>query len=260
LSKPVLILSCGAVHKRHGLESFAEMFVRGGGLGPGAYEVVDATRRRPGPLTGYGAIIVTGSLAMVTAGQNWVRRLSDLVLETFDRDLPMLGVCFGHQAMAKTLGGRVDYHPESEAIGTFDIERRPGAEKLPSPVRLPQILPANLYHAQVVLEPPKGSAILAGHDHDRHCVIGYGPKRLGVQFHPEFDQRIMLAFTRNLDPARPVPSGPGRPPLSIKYAPIRPTPLAAKVLSDFLAPWAKAGGRRDEGGRPDRLSLSEAAS
>jgi GMP synthase (glutamine-hydrolysing) len=241
MAKPVLILSCGPVHKRYRLESFAEMFVKAGKLREGSYEVVDVTHRHPPwPIAGYGGAILTGSLAMVTDGQRWVERLAAWIVQAAQEEFPLLGVCFGHQAMAHALGGTVGYHPESSIFGTFDLNLHPAA-KSTILKNLPPVFPAQLSHAQVVLEPPPEAEVLAGHDHDPYCALKYGHGQLSVQFHPEFDLRIMEAFLKKTDVNSPPKAAPNRPAQKLLFAPLRPSPEAGKVVADFLAVHAGLG-------------------
>src|SRR4051812_43106714 len=48
----------------------------------------------------YDGIWVTGSPHSVTAGATWMRRTADYLREASERNVPILGVCFGHQLLA----------------------------------------------------------------------------------------------------------------------------------------------------------------
>jgi GMP synthase (glutamine-hydrolysing) len=236
MSKIMLILSCGSVHKRYGLESFATMFVNGGGLSSGNYDVIDGTRKRPSTnFSELAGVIITGSQSMVTERSKWVEKLISWIQEAMACPVPILGVCFGHQLMALAMGGKVDYHPQSVAVGTFDVSLSPGA-KPSSPLlsKLPLSFPAHMYHAQVVLERPPGAMPLGYWDHDPNCVLRYSPNKVSVQFHPEFDVRIMEGFIKNLNPDKPLPASEGRPSQTLLMAPLRPAVEAHSILPTFV--------------------------
>ncbi|RYF49524.1 MAG: glutamine amidotransferase, partial [Comamonadaceae bacterium] len=65
----------------------------------------------PAPHAVAGAII-TGSWNMVTDREDWSELTAAWVREAFAGDVPLLGICYGHQLMAHALGGVVDYHPQ----------------------------------------------------------------------------------------------------------------------------------------------------
>jgi GMP synthase (glutamine-hydrolysing) len=62
-------------------------------------------RDLPAGVDRFAGVVVTGSAASVLDGIPWVERLLRLVREATARRVPLLGVCFGHQAMAQALAG-----------------------------------------------------------------------------------------------------------------------------------------------------------
>jgi len=89
--------------------------------------------------------------------------------------IPVLGICFGAQALAAALGGQVEAAPHSE-IGWITIETLDPALIEPGPWLE--------FHGDRCLPPP-GARLLAQTD---VCVQAFslGP-HLAVQFHPEVD-------------------------------------------------------------------------
>lgn len=65
----------------------------------------------PADLSGYDGFIITGSPASVHDEEPWVHRLMQVIRDIRAADLPLFGACFGHQAIAKALGGRVGKNP-----------------------------------------------------------------------------------------------------------------------------------------------------
>src|SRR5215469_3916164 len=139
--KPVLIIRTGRapapIRARHG--DFPHWFRLGAQLSPERACVVDveAGETLPGPHEVAGALI-TGSAAMVTDRAAWSERTAGWIRDAMDVELPLFGVCYGHQLMAHALGGRVDYLPGGREIGTLPIELLPGAEHDPLAAHLPQ--------------------------------------------------------------------------------------------------------------------------
>ena len=235
MPKAILILSCGGVHARYGLESFADMFVKAGRMRRGENEIMDATRKSPPRrIDDYSGVIITGSQSMVTNNSLWSKKLANWIPGLLESGKPTLGVCYGHQIMAKAMGGLVGYHPAHVSVGTFNVTLGANARMAPPLDILPKTFPAHMYHAQVVLDPPPGAKVMGGYSQDPNCVISYGFYQLSVQFHPEFDCRIMRAFTRGLDPLKPLPASEGRPDQTLLMTPLSEAPVATTILRSFV--------------------------
>ena len=50
--------------------------------------------------------VITGSHDMITNDTDWILATTRWVREAVKADLPMIGICFGHQLMANALGGK----------------------------------------------------------------------------------------------------------------------------------------------------------
>lgn len=153
----------------------------------------------PQPDTIAGAVI-TGSWAMVTDKEPWSERTAQWLRDAMAAQVPLLGVCYGHQLMAHAFGGVVDFHPQGREIGQHAVTLSEDAERDPLLASLPATFHANLTHEQSVLTPPPGAVVLGRSAHDPHQILRYGPNALSVQFHPEFFPELMAAcLTRRAD-------------------------------------------------------------
>ncbi len=140
------------------------------------------------------AAIITGSWAMVTDLLPWSEKTAQWIRDAMAIEMPLVGVCYGHQLMAHALGGRVDYHPEGPEIGCKKINILPSATEDPSLKGWPATFLAHLTHMQSIIELPPGAKVLAYSDHDAHQIVRYGPKAISTQFHPEFTPDILRAM------------------------------------------------------------------
>src|SRR5690242_14472060 len=69
-------------------------------------EVVKVVDGEPLPRGhGYDGVVITGSWAMVTEREPWSVATAAYLLELIAREVPILGVCYGHQLLVDALGG-----------------------------------------------------------------------------------------------------------------------------------------------------------
>lgn len=228
--KPILVICTGrapaSIRARHG--DFPQWFRRGFRLRAEQVRVVDvfAGEALPAPADLKGAVI-TGSASMVTERAHWSEHCAGWVRDAMDAELPLFGVCFGHQLIAHALGGRVDYLPGGREIGTQSITvlQDVSDDHLP----MPDGFKAHTTHEQSVLEPPAGSTVLARSKRDPHQVLRYEKQAMSTQFHPEFSAEIMRDYIKrkHADIARE-----GSNPREIFNA-VAATPVARRLLSRF---------------------------
>lgn len=230
--KPVLIIRTGRapdpIRARHG--DFPHWFRLGAQLAPERVRVIDvaAGEALPPPGEVAGALI-TGSAAMVTERAAWSERTAGWIRDAMDIELPMFGVCYGHQLMAHALGGRVDYLPGGREIGTMLIEVAQQAAHDPVAAALPASFRAHTTHEQSVLELPKGATVLASSARDPHHLLRYGENAVSVQFHPEFNADVMRAYIHR---KRADMHREGFDPHHT-FRQVAPTPIARRLMRQF---------------------------
>jgi GMP synthase (glutamine-hydrolysing) len=139
-------------------------------------------------------VIITSAHEMVTDQLPWIHRLETRLQALIQQQVPILGICFGHQLLAQAAGGRVDFHPRGKEIGTVSIHLTDEATRDPIFQTMPTDFPAHVTHAQTVTHLPPGAVCLAHNDHDPHQAFRLGQCAWGVQFHPEFSAEIMRAY------------------------------------------------------------------
>lgn len=168
-----------------------------GGLGSAehAIEVVDIQQGERLPeLSRVAAIVITGSASMVTERSGWMEETAGWLRQAVAEQVPLLGICFGHQLLAYALEGDVGYNPRGVEVGTATIRLGAEAQRDPLFMGMPGEFPAQVSHRQSVLRLPAGARLLAASDKDPHQAFAYGVCAWGIQFHPEFDARIIRYF------------------------------------------------------------------
>ncbi|MGE7139360.1 glutamine amidotransferase [Luteibacter sp. NPDC031894] len=231
--KPVLIVRTGrapdTISRRHG--DFPRWFRLGLRLHEARLRIVDVEHgdSLPDPEDCAGAVI-TGSASMVTEKLPWSERTAGWIRNAMDIDLPLLGVCYGHQLMSHALGGGVDYLPGGREMGTLRIDTHAHAVKDPLGVALPTAFHAHATHEQSVLELPRGAVSLARSDRDPHHLVRYGKHAVSTQFHPEFSATVMRAY---IERKRDALREEGQSPEALLAA-VAPTPHAGMLLRGFV--------------------------
>lgn len=129
------------------------------------------------PLAGVGHIVVLGAAWSVYEERisSWIAEELDWLRAADEAGIPVLGICFGAQALAVALGGQVEAASRSE-VGWTSVETLDPALIEPGPW-------LEFHHDHCL--PPPGARLLA---QSEVCVQAFsiGP-HLAVQFHPEVD-------------------------------------------------------------------------
>lgn len=147
----------------------------------------------PNPLE-FAGILLTGSHSMVTDREAWSRAAADWLPGAVASQVPLLGVCYGHQLLAEAMGGRVGNHPKGMEMGTVEIRMKPAAAHDPLMKKLPETLKVHASHTQSVISLPPKAVLLAANAWEPHHAFSIGDRAWGIQFHPEFDAHIMLTY------------------------------------------------------------------
>ncbi len=173
---------------------FDHWFVRELGEGLDISVVNVAAGESPGHPEQWDGIVVTGSPAMVSERADWSERTATWLASAVNLQIPLLGVCYGHQLLAHAFGGDVGYHPQGRESGTFGVELFDSATTDPLLGHLPKRFPSQLTHRQSVLRLPDSAVLLARNEFEPHQAFRIGSCAWGVQFHPEFTPEIMKAY------------------------------------------------------------------
>ncbi len=178
----------------------------------------------------FAGVLVTGSAAFVTDHADWSERSAAWLRQTAHDDLPVFGICYGHQLMAHALGGEVAYNPAGRESGTIELELQPQAAQDPLFQGLPQHFAAHATHLQTVLRAPDGAEVLARSPLDGCHAFRWGRQAWGVQFHPEFATHHMRGYVRARADCIGRHGGCAR---SIERA-VSAAPLARQLLRRFV--------------------------
>ena len=139
--------------------------------------------------------IVTGSPHGVYEDHSWIPTVSQLINNVYEANLPIFGVCFGHQLIAQALGGHVEKSEKGWGLGlhTYQVNNKPDYMS-----NLSEEVTLNICHQDQVLRPPQGATVYAKSEFCENAGFYIKDKVLTMQAHPEF----LVDFTKALLNAR----------------------------------------------------------
>ncbi|MDA1324911.1 MAG: type 1 glutamine amidotransferase [Proteobacteria bacterium] len=130
------------------------------------------------------AWVVTGSRCGVYDGFPWIAKLEAFLRDLHKARVPLVGICFGHQAIAEALGGKVEKFSGGWSCG-MERYRFVGRDT-------PAALLA--WHQDQIVVPPPGAEIIASSNFCRYAGLRFGEHTLTLQPHPEFSLEYMRAL------------------------------------------------------------------
>ncbi len=160
-------------------EMFSRLFDHRDDVELVTYNVVNG--EMPDRATECAAWLTTGSRYSVNDDEQWIRDLEEFVREVAEDRVPLVGVCFGHQLIAKALGGSVVRSERGWGVGIKEVEIADGLDwaKNAGSCRV-----ASVHQDQVDRLPPDAE-ILGWNDHCPVSMMSVGSTILGLQGHPE---------------------------------------------------------------------------
>jgi GMP synthase (glutamine-hydrolysing) len=143
-------------------------------------------------------IIITGSSAMVTEKAAWSEATINWLKQFVSARIPIMGVCYGHQLLAKLLGGKVDWNPKGRELGKVTLQF---TKDMQTDILFKQIINEQTQsaaflasHQQSVKMLPKKATLLGTTNLDNNHCFRYNKHIWGLQFHPEFTIEIIKDY------------------------------------------------------------------
>jgi GMP synthase-like glutamine amidotransferase len=142
----------------------------------------------PGSTSTCEAYVITGSSAGVYDDLPWINDLMAFLRNARGRS-KLIGICFGHQAMAQAFGGSVIKSLKGWGIGLhrYELQGRPywmddgGAVAVPAS------------HQDQVVALPSDARVIARSEFTPYAGLDYGDA-ISFQFHPEFSPAFATAL------------------------------------------------------------------
>ena len=150
----------------------------GRGLEFDVYEVNHG--RFPTSVNSAESYLIIGSQHGVYEDHVWISTLERFIRNCYKTAKPVVGICFGHQVMAKALGGQVEKFSAGWALGRQEYRDLDG-----------QLIAINAFHQDQVLVAPQGCTTILSSEFCAYAALSYQEKGLSFQGHPEMDAEFI---------------------------------------------------------------------
>ncbi len=118
--------------------------------------------------------LITGSRYGVYEAHDWIKPLEEFIRKAQQENVPMVGICFGHQIMAQALGGAVEKYKDGWIVGDQTYRTKHNDFHILA------------WHQDQVIVKPAQAEIIAHNDNCLYAGLLYGDWGLSLQAHPEF--------------------------------------------------------------------------
>ena len=137
------------------------------------------------------AYLITGSRHGVNDGFSWIDQLEEFIRTLHAAKKKVIGICFGHQLIAKALGGKVIKSPKGWGVGISQNTVVSHKEWMNPLSKQFNIL---VSHQDQVVDLPLGAEVLASSDFCPFYMMQIGSHFFTIQGHPEFTKAYSRAL------------------------------------------------------------------
>ena len=135
----------------------------------------------------YDAYLITGGKYSVFDEYDWQKTLFQFIRVVYNKCIPIAGICYGHQAIAYALGGKVERSDNGWGVGI----------KLVNVVNPPYwVTPSHRnvrllsMHQDEVVQLPLQATQFMKSDHCEYAGYFIDDHVLGIQHHPDFTKEL----------------------------------------------------------------------
>ena len=122
--------------------------------------------------------LLTGSKFGAYEDLPWIAPLEDFIRSAYSKDVPIVGICFGHQILAQALGGRVAKFDGGWSVGRVEYNLEGHSDAIP----------LYAWHQDQVVAIPEDARVVGSTPFCEYAALAYGDKAYSVQPHPEFSE------------------------------------------------------------------------
>ena len=131
----------------------------------------------------FDGFIISGSRSSVNDPKLWIEELLNLIRRIIEREVPLVGLCFGHQAIAKSLGGLVSKSKTGWNIGCVPVELTAAGKSI---LNVAQHSYLYAFHQDNVETLPDNARLIGSTEICENFIVEFKKGVIGFQGHPEF--------------------------------------------------------------------------
>ena len=132
--------------------------------------------------------IITGSVHNAYDDDPWIVGLMEWIRRCEAVRKPLVGICFGHQVIARALGGTVMKSEKGWGLGSYEVNVT--AQKKWMNLSMDSVRMLVVHQDQVVIV-PKGIKVIASNDFCPNFMLSKDNHIFTVQGHPEFSSEFV---------------------------------------------------------------------
>lgn len=135
----------------------------------------------------FDAYLITGGKYSVFDSYPWQDRLFAFLKNVMDDDIPLAGICYGHQAIAHVLGARVERSAKGYGVGLMPVNvvaDRPWCQSRSEPFNL------HAMHQDQLTELPAHAELFLRSDFCPISGFTIGNSVFAIQQHPDFTAEL----------------------------------------------------------------------
>ncbi len=137
------------------------------------------------------AYMTSGSKSSVNDKVSWIVSLEDFIRDLYREKIPFVGICFGHQLMAKALGGQVEKSHKGWGVGVHSSDIKESQPWMKTQLNSIDLV---VSHQDQISQLPIHTKVIASSEFCPYSMIQIGDHFLGIQGHPEFSREYSSAL------------------------------------------------------------------